>query len=351
MTEKGKKSVARRTEMNLATIVFLAAMEGTRFPGCIQYLPKEVLEARSQGAETKVVFHVVDDEGRPVKDASVGAVFYMNGKKGYGRKGLTDGDGWFTARQMSVGEVNYWINKDGYYETHGRIWFAGDIYKCGEVKEGKWQPYGKTYETVLKPIKKPTPMYVAPTSNWITIPMTNTVFGFDFEKNDLEKPYGIGLTSDFTVEFFHDGRKYKDYAGSRLVIRFIRPFDGVYRAKCDLFSEFKSTYHANTNMVFTQSLAMFDQRNTDGKWTKNEVDRNEYLVMRTRSKVDKDGKLISAHYSKIYGPVRFGPAHEKPGKMMLVYFHNPIPNDTNLESDVKKTIRPANAMFHSVRIP
>ncbi len=106
----------------------------------------------------------------------------------------TDWSGWGFRGHWEIDyfqHTMYWVT----------LYTVGDIYKCGEVKEGKWQPYGKTYETVLKPIKKPTPMYVAPTSNWISIPLTNTVFGFDFEKNDLVKPYGIGVTSDFTVEF------------------------------------------------------------------------------------------------------------------------------------------------------
>ncbi len=75
--------------MLLATLL-LAFLEAVHFPGATQNLPKEVLDASIHGAETKVVFHVVDDEGKPVKDASIGASFYMHGKKRYGRKGLAD---------------------------------------------------------------------------------------------------------------------------------------------------------------------------------------------------------------------------------------------------------------------
>jgi hypothetical protein len=60
---------------------------------------------------------------------------------------------------------------------------------------------------------------------------------------------------------------------------------------------------------------------------------NEYLILRTRSKVDKDGRLESAHYAKIYGPLYVS----RSGLALTAYF-NPKENDPNLEFDVGKNL-------------
>ena len=62
---------------------------------------------------------------------------------------------------------------------------------------------------------------------------------------------------------------------------------------------------------------------------------DEYFVMRTRTKLDDNGKVVSCHYSKIklgnflnfFGSVN---SHGK-GILSMVSFANPTPNDTNLE--------------------
>ena len=56
------------------------------------------------------------------------------------------------------------------------------------------------------------------------------------------------------------------------------------------------------------------------------LEKDEYLVFRTRVVRDKDGKIISANYGKIYGRMdafrHFG---------YTCCFFNPVPNDTGLE--------------------
>ena len=59
-------------------------------------------------------------------------------------------------------------------------------------------------------------------------------------------------------------------------------------------------------------------------------DDDEYIVIRTRTKCDDNGRVVSAHYAKIYGPIGFGGEFTCTG----LYF-NPNDNDTNLEADTK----------------
>ena len=50
------------------------------------------------------------------------------------------------------------------------------------------------------------------------------------------------------------------------------------------------------------------------------------MIFRTRTHVDENGNLISAHYGKIYGLWEFSTMIRAKD-----IFFNPTPNDTNLE--------------------
>ena len=63
------------------------------------------------------------------------------------------------------------------------------------------------------------------------------------------------------------------------------------------------------------------------------VKADEYIVLRTRTKLDADGNIIEANYSKILGPFRFGYAVETP----CVVFNHRV-NDLNLESDCRRNM-------------
>ncbi len=329
--------------MSFVSILF-AVVATNIFRGGLQHTPPEVRHAMRYGAETKVVFHVSDDEGKPVKDASVGAAFYMHGKKGYGRKGLTDATGCFTAQQMSVGEVNYWINKDGYYETHGRIWFAGDIYKCGEVKDGKWQPYGKTYEVVLKKIR--TPVSMSAYSCTREIPLLKTEMGFDLRVGDFVKPFGKGLVADFVLKYDECQENYWKYR-AEMSLFFTNALDGAYVRSKDTSSRFWSDYHASTNMSYQKEFTFVNDRLVSPREAKSRmIEENQYLVLRTRTKVDEKGNLTEAFYSKIYGPIKFSRK-----KVSFRIYVNPVPNSTNLEFDPSMNLQKSYPEFLLQRDP
>ena len=58
---------------------------------------------------------------------------------------------------------------------------------------------------------------------------------------------------------------------------------------------------------------------------------NNGMFLRIRTKLDKDGNVISANYAKIVSP-------QGAGNVFLV-FYNPTPNDRNLEYDFKTNLR------------
>ena len=99
------------------------------------------------------------------------------------------------------------------------------------------------------------------------------------------------------------------------------PYAGFYELKKDVFSDMKNPYSVDTNQTFVA----VNRYSTVG--TKAQIlEADSCLVFRTRTKVDENGQLISAHYGMIYGrwTTEFGMNAE-------AIFFNPRPNDTNIE--------------------
>jgi len=96
----------------------------------------------------------------------------------------------------------------------------------------------------------------------------------------------------------------------------------------DDFSDFKSVYHADTNAIYQQSFLYSFDRDPHKRPAVVELGKDEYLVFRTRTKVNEKGRLIFANYGVLYGPWAF----VGPGGMKISFLaFNPTPNDTNLE--------------------
>ncbi len=103
---------------------------------------------------------------------------------------------------------------------------------------------------------------------------------------------------------------------------------GACRLMKDDWSEFKSVYSADTNAEYRTSFS-FRYCHEKGVYPYAEKLRSdEYLVFRTRTKVDGKGNLLSARYGKLYGPWHFEDAG---GSQMAHVFLNKEGNDVNLE--------------------
>ena len=184
--------------MKKIMLLILLGILNTTF-AAFQLPTPEYKHARRYGAKTKIVFYVVDEEGKPVEGADVGTSFYMKMHKLNNVDGKTDKNGIFGASKKSRGEVGYSVTKKGYYETHEVIKVYGTRDNRAEVKDGKWMPYGKTHKVVLKKIKNPIPVI----SYRILIKQKprDIPLGFDLQKGDFLPPYGCGEVSDFYMTF------------------------------------------------------------------------------------------------------------------------------------------------------
>ena len=140
--------------------------------------------------------------------------------------------------------------------------------------------------------------------------------------------------ADFFVEYSYEHFR-KDRVVDCALVFTNNVHDGFYIAK-SAGTRFRSDYAANTNAVYMKRLD-FDSwgKKYKGNYAVELLDNDQYIVLRTRTRCDDDGKIVSANYSKIYGPIRFNGMFVHEGS----YF-NPNENDPNLEADTTVNLMP-----------
>ena len=285
--------------------------------------------ALRNGALGRYVYRVVDDGGIPVSNASAHVWF-----RSYGRPQdkadwvvQTDTNGMFAAEHSFNEQFSVGIDKEGYYHTHVEINYLSMTEL--PVKDGKWQSYGETRTVVLKQIRQPQDMLGVDCPPQRKIRIYDEWLGVDLAKGDFVPPVGNGCEPDMLVRFHLAGEMPYDWS-IRMDVSFTNsPYAGAYRLKMDNWSDMKSVYQADTNATYLSELS-FRYAREKGKRTPNmeKLGKDEYLVFRTRTKVDGGGKLLSARYGKLYGPWHFEDAG---GFRIHKVFLNRNDNDVNLE--------------------
>jgi hypothetical protein len=300
-------------------------------PEMEEYRLGDRCQAALHGAEAKVTLRVMDSEGKEVPDASVNLTFAFR-QKNKPLKGLTDSNGLFVAQGTLTEDIIYRVTKAGYYETFARFFMAKAATRC--VENGRWIPWNPTLEVALKEKRKPIPMY----QNYIetVMPAGTNRLGFDFTVGDWVAPYGKGSNAD--MWYVYD-ETFIDRDNFYIKLSFVFPGEnnGCYMRKTDNYSELVSEHEAAERGFESSYVSVIEQEK--GKYTKeNRFGENDYMIFRIRTKTDDQGKIISSHYGKIYGPV--GVPHRWSKKFSFTYYLNPTPNDRNLEYDPKQNLVP-----------
>ena len=302
-------------------------------------------------ASERLYVKVVDGDGNPVTNGivrvgvSTSHLLFGGGNsrtsKSEYAEGITDTDGNAVVKfNGQSSDFGWYVEADGYYRSDIRQeHFKGeDIIippAFGYVILHEHEKKGKV--TIWRKIN-PQPMYSYRLSeacgNMINkVPVENGRYGFDLRLGSWLPPLGKGEVADFYYVRNIGEEPLEDGSVAWL------EFDvgcGAYFGKQTGCKEFPSTYCANTNAVFRNRLPfMFVKQDSDDKridWRDIATD-GEYMVLRTRAKLDAEGNLIEANYSKILGPFRFGYAVESP----CVVFNHRV-NDPNLESDCRRNM-------------
>lgn len=288
-------------------------------------------ELSVNGALAKVKLRVVDQDGSAVYGARIWGGFSANfSNDSVLVEGFTNTNGEFVVQGKCNEFLRVDVTKEGYYHTEEKINFlqakADPI-----VVDGKWQPYGETHEVVLKKIKNPWAVKVfGENIHRHDIPVFDEWIDFDLEAGDWLPPYGAGKFSDVALRFNADIRKPRIDYTYRMEVSFTNnPHGGAYILKKDLFSNLQTAYIAETNGIYASELTFTTDCISDKPVRLSYLDRDSYLVFRTRTRVDDQGMLVGAHYGKICGIWR------STQKMMLINdgCFNPVENDPNIEGD------------------
>ncbi len=290
--------------------------------------------AKAKGAKARVQIRVVDDEGLPVSNATVNAYFEMVMRPGGGIvSATTDTNGVAVVEGMTNLEIHYRAEKDGYYMSKDGIEMFNMSHRY-EVKDGRWQPWGMQKEIVLRPVRSPNAIRLN-LSDWRRTKVLNEWIGFDLEAGDYVAPAGKGKIVDLEVKFDWDGMYATKHNGMAVSLRFNDKFAGGYYEKRCGYSAFTGVYAANPGQTYSQYFHYYRRPIRDAKGMIIGVDGSGFdqtlaLIVRSRCRVDENGKLVSARYFQIED---FEFSCTSDGKASLIFnlIYNPTPNDTNLE--------------------
>ena len=290
----------------------------------------EFEEALIKGAQMKMILRVHDDDGLPVKSAKVRTVV-ENLYTIYNICGETDTNGTCVVEGVATGNrIEIFIEKDGYYRTHRKYCFI-TMGAEREVKDGKWQPYGDREEVLLRKIRNPMVLAKSYTVDFRYVNVLHEWIGFDLERNAFVKPFGVGETADFEVQFDWNGKWLPEYTGMGVKVRFAEPMSGYYVVKAKKESEFTGPYEARTNELLALSAEFSEKMMPDKSRKQVHFDDSTCWVVRSRCQVDEKGNLMSANYSVVYG-IEFTCDRGRLAGLRVNGRFNPTPNDTNLEA-------------------
>ena len=287
-------------------------------------------------SNVEVRFRVVDDAGLIVSNAVISTNTQRDRLANLGhadspqRKiiAITDTNGCARIEfPCYSGEFSSYVSAMGFYPEHKknlRFNYARDSVFFAHLLE-----HEKHLSFTMRKKLNPIPCFGYGAGEDFPFPLKNGRFGFDMEKGDWTVPHGKGEVADFIL------RREESNGVYRAVLEFEGPFNGAYKQKQESSTSFKSTYRADTNHVYAQTMDIWTKKRMGKETVRSQfVSDEEYLVIRSRSVVDADGNLKSCNYSKIYGGIT---AYRYFQFMTMVF--NPKKNDANLEFDTRRNLR------------
>ena len=158
----------------------------------------------------------------------------------------------------------------------------------------------------------------------------NEWIGYDMEIQDFVAPFGSGKDADFEVSIDWNGVWYPVYKGMGVRLRFTEPYAGYYSCVVDEHSDFKGPYKADPNKDYQKEASFYEEKTVDRQFVRQRFDMSKCWVVRSRCKVDSEGRLIKANYSIVHR-VGYSGSADRTGGFRVIGAFNPTPNDTNLE--------------------
>lgn len=279
----------------------------------------------------RITVRVRDQDGNAVPAASLRITGDSAGRekspKTY-KVDVTDNNGIWEGELESKGEVLVSAGKEGYYKSNGVGYDYRSIPDEWEraVSRKRWEPWNLTIDVTLRKIIKPVPMYARAFRGGL--PSTVGRMGFDLVIGDYIQPYGRGEVSDLIFIPVVEVRADNDY-DLKLSVKFSNEKDGImpFAVLPPLTgSELRSPHQAPETGYLAEWMVWRSRRPNEPEWSNYDPENHAYFI-RVRTRLDKAGNIVSAHYGKIYGDF-----------MKMTYYLNPTPGDRNLEFDTNRNL-------------
>jgi hypothetical protein len=330
---------------------------------------------RLTASPKELSIHVVDEDGKPLAGARGDSISFnpKNGRHG--------GDDWVADQNGLL------VCKDppNYFTTDMRVTLSSSDAAAG------WKSYDVTMtqfdfvrfqepklalKVTLPYVRKPIPLKAkaegfshrrvnGPKDKEPADPrlpdLAITEVGYDAELLELMPPHGQGMHTDFTIKVTSVFRGFEDALNERrceadiergwytmdegkvrhgnwthtLTYRFPNKGDGIVLSPqfwpyCKLTVPHKAP-EEGYGPELTLKEEVRQVYNRSNLYNYRDKMQNNGMFLRIRTQLDKDGKVVSAHYAKIISPRGAGNG--------FTIFFNPTPNDRNLEYDLKTNLR------------
>ena len=304
---------------------------------------------------------VLDVEtGMPVKDVYVRGTFesryprWENATEfsDFSTKTGIDGRLYFSG-ETNCGEAGFRIDKSEF--NYGAPWIDVPYEKKRKLPFSWWQPDNIVITVLLQRIERPIPLFVKQLFSRGSDSVCSNYFDigkgkmeFDLMKGSFLPPIGkgeyadicftrleredLGIGTNFngrTSLAYRDGMMVEFLGeGNGLVEIPLKKTDGI-KIRTAPLDGYKADY-----------LVAKGKDKTVNYFTSSNPDRN--FAFRIRTKKDKNGKIVSAYYGKIYGDIDFKKFTSKVpvAAPSFMYYLNPNPLDRNLEWDMKNNLCP-----------
>lgn len=309
----------------------------------------------------EVRLHVVDENKEPIAGVQTLIAFttaVFNGE--VRREGLTDRSGGFSGSGPSEGPVLVRANKEGYY---------------GAVFRKLPNDQNLHLTVVLPKVIHPVPLHALNLSLYTGNPalgllIQNEWLDYDLAAGDWVKPHGKGEVTDIRFKFHNEFKgwqmdddrmaKTRAHPTSRnLSEERLRELYGKFDGELEISfpGEKEGLVEEKERFRPYSQLTMPHEAPLEGYAPKRRYTAKTYgyrtdadnvgFFLRTRVKLDKDGKILFANYAKVTGDFQF----DARGILGFTYYFNPVPNERNLEFDLKKNLFPASFPGANVNDP
>lgn len=294
---------------------------------------------------------VVDDQGAVVSGANAKIAFVMfRNETDIEHLGVTDRKGVFSASGRGEHSVFVEASKDGYY--------LGRLRRLPKDKD-------LDLVVVMPRVLNPRQLYANRANPGI--PVQNEWLGYDFEVADWVTPYGKGKVADIRFLFRNEFKGWKHSGNelehsrkvnSQLSEKEFKDFYGKWDARLEisfpgekegLFEETRFLDYSQLKLPHNAPVEGYQptRRYTSNSYSPRTARENVGFFLQTRVKLDEKGNIVSANYAKLMGDIYCAPS----GVLMFTYYFNPVPNDRNLEFDLKKNLFPASFPGANVNDP